>query len=222
MSGHTPKYKGQRLVNFDLVALVLSVPVGANGLTKEGRMVLLEIAAQQNFSEKGTKQWRIFQADIAMAVGLHPRSIRRIQQGLEEQGFITVDSGQYENKANIYHVNDALLSKLAKEQATKVAEARQRPDTGVLPTTTDVLPNDHGCPTRPDTGVLLPKGRLKGQLEGQLKGIEDPDQLDQVAGSNYASRKQALRRDDVVDKTPSKLGTVLSPNALFDRLTKAS
>jgi DNA-binding MarR family transcriptional regulator len=221
MSDHTPKYKGQRLVNFDLVALVLSVPVGANGLTKEGRMVLLEIAAQQKFSEKGKKQWRIFQADIAMAVGLHPRSIRRIQQGLEEQGFITVDSGKSDRKANIYYVNDALLSRLAQEQAAKVAEARRgsttdvlHKTTGVLHTTTDVL--------HTTTDVLLPKGTLKGQLEGQLKGIEDPDQLDQVAGSNYANRKQALRRDDVVDKTPSKLGTVLSPDALFDRLTKAS
>ena len=221
MSDHTPKYKGQRLVNFDLVALVLSVPVGANGLTKEGRMVLLEIAAQQKFSEKGKKQWRIFQADIAMAVGLHPRSIRRIQQGLEEQGFITVDSGKSDRKANIYYVNDALLSRLAQEQAAKVAEARRgsttdvlHKTTGVLHTTTDVL--------HTTTDVLLPKGTLKGQLEGQLKGIEDPDQLDQVAGSNYANRKQALRRDDVVDKTPSKLGTVLSPESLFDRLTKAS
>ena len=227
-----PKYKGQRLVNFDLLALAMSVPIGSSGLDHGGRTVLLEICAQQNFSENGKTQWRIFQADLQQRTGLSRRTVQRSLKNLTDNGFVTAHNGDNPYDPHYFLVNVEKLQVLAvaaeqesQRQRAEGSANSQRAKEGRQ----DGTPMASGWhPTRAKMAPqgrqddALPKGFLKGQLEGDLKGIEDPDQLDQVAGSNYANRKQALRRDDQVDKTPSKLGTVLSPDALFDRLTKAS
>lgn len=119
------KYKGQRLGNWELTSLALSVPSDVMGVTQSARTVLLEICFQQTFSDKGPQGgWFIYNADIATATGVDVKTVSRSTEALENAGLVTVNrGGRYD--PNSYSVNVKQLEHLALQQSDRVNKLRE-------------------------------------------------------------------------------------------------